>query len=225
MIDNLNLASQPFRNRTLPWAVAAVVSGVSIGALVFTFGAYRDARAGAERVNRDVTALAAEEKELRAKAEAVSEQLTPEQRRALEAAHLIVDRKGFSWSRLFADLESSLPAGVRVERINVRDVSRAGGRTRTELELTVVGRNPDDITNLLGAFARGGIFSGDLLTQTARTSRGEAGTEATLRVRYTPGVSRPAAPAEADGVAASGGTPDSVSRTRGENSPDAAGAQ
>ena len=181
MIENLNLASNPFRNRTLPWTVAAIVACVSVLALVFTVSQFRQTRDRANLVERDVRGLRTEEASLRAKATAVTQSLTPEQLRTLEAAHSIIDRRNFSWSRLFADLEASLPQGVRVQRIAVGDVAHSGG---AELELAVVARNATDITGMLGTMAQGRIFSADLLTE----NRSDKGVESTLRVRYTPGA-------------------------------------
>ncbi|HEX8128024.1 MAG TPA: hypothetical protein VF527_02915 [Pyrinomonadaceae bacterium] len=186
MIENLNLASNPFRNRTLPWTVAAIVACVSVVALIFTVAQFRQTRDRVAVVERDVRGLRTEEASLRAKATAVTQSLTPEQLRTLEAAHGIIDRRNFSWSRLFADLEASLPQGVRVSRIAVRDVAHSGG---AELELAVVARSTTDITGMLGTMAQGRIFSADLLTE----NKSDKGIESTLRVRYTPGA-RPAAP-------------------------------
>ena len=53
MITKLNLASEPFRNRTLPSSVASVVAAVSLVALVFIWAAARQAGAEAERVEPD----------------------------------------------------------------------------------------------------------------------------------------------------------------------------
>ena len=50
MIARLNLASDPFRNRTLPWTVAVVVSAVSLVAIVLTLAAYREAHRPFKRV-------------------------------------------------------------------------------------------------------------------------------------------------------------------------------
>ena len=186
MIDQLNLASQPFRNRTLPWTVAGIVACASLVALVLIVGAARQAQARADRVEADVRELRQRERDLTAKGEEVKQALTPEQRLVLDAAHEIVDRKNFSWSRLLADLEAVLPSTVRVARISVRDTRQVNGQTRAELELTVVGRTPADITRMIGEMARAGIFSADLLTQTPRTAKGEPGTEAALRIYYTP---------------------------------------
>ncbi|HEY9401194.1 MAG TPA: hypothetical protein VIQ24_00775, partial [Pyrinomonadaceae bacterium] len=181
MIENLNLASNPFRNRTLPWTVAAVVACVSLAALVFTVSQFRQTRDRVTVIERDVRGLRTEEDSLRAKATAVTQSLTPDQLRTLEAAHSIIDRRNFSWSRLFADLEAALPQGVRVARIAVRDVAHSGG---AELELAVVARNTTDITGMLGTMAQGRIFSADLLTE----NKSDKGIESTLRVRYTPGA-------------------------------------
>jgi Tfp pilus assembly protein PilN len=186
VIENLNLASNPFRNRTLPWTVAAIIACVSVLALIFTVSSFRQTRDRANSVERDVRGLRTEEASLRAKADAVTQSLTPDQRRTLDAAHALIDRRNFSWSRLFADLEASLPQGVRVSRIAVRDVAHSGG---AELELAVVARNAADITGMLGTMAQGRTFSADLLTE----NKSDKGIESTLRVRYTPGASRPAA--------------------------------
>ncbi len=57
MISRLNLASDPFRNRTLPWTVAAVVSLVSLVALVFILSEYRAESARAAAAERQVVAM------------------------------------------------------------------------------------------------------------------------------------------------------------------------
>jgi Tfp pilus assembly protein PilN len=186
VIDQLNLASQPFRNRALPWTVATVIAAASVLALVFIVGWGREAQARAARVEQDVQELHRQDSELRAKAQAVSSSLKPEQRLVLDAAHEIVDRKNFSWSRLLADLEAAVPSSVRVARISVRDTQQVNGQTRANLELTIVGKTPADVTRLIGELARTGVFAADLLSQSPRAAKGEPGTEATLRVYYTP---------------------------------------
>ncbi|PYS92397.1 MAG: hypothetical protein DMF64_08915 [Acidobacteria bacterium] len=196
MIDQLNLASQPFRNRTLPWTVAVVVACASVVALILVVGAGRQARAQADRVEHDVQDLRGREQALQQKAEEVRNTLTPDQRFVLDAAHEIVDRKNFSWSRLLADLESTLSGNVRVARISVRDTHQVNGQTQADLELTVVGKTPTDIVHMIGEMARTGIFDAELLTQQPRAAKGEPGTEATLRVRYTPRTGASAKPEE-----------------------------
>lgn len=211
MYEHLNLASQPFRNRTLPWTLAAVIALVSAAAMVFTFGEYRKTRERAAAVERDVRGLRTERDALRAQAETVNNLLTEDQRRTLEAAHLITGRKNFSWSRLFADLESTLPQSVKVTRITVRDIDATGGRTRAELELAVVGKSASDVNRLIADLARPGLFNADLLTMTPET-RGGSGVEATLRVRYLPGAGRSIARPPGDNSAARAADADATAR-------------
>ena len=184
MIARLNLASHPFRNRTLPWAISVVVACTSLVALVFIVAESRQTKAQADRVEVDVRALRKERTTLQAQAAEVRESVPPDQLKVLEAAHVLVDRKRFSWSRLLADLESSLPASVRISRINVRDVSRIGGQTRADLDLVVVGRTPFDVTKMISEMNRGGTFSVVPVSENQKTGRGESGYEWTLRVGY-----------------------------------------
>ncbi|MCA1634971.1 MAG: hypothetical protein LC802_15100 [Acidobacteria bacterium] len=184
MIARLNLASQPFRNRTLPWVVAVLVSVVSLLALVLTFAEYSRVRADADAAERQVQALRAERADLEKQAAEIRRTLLPEQRQTLEAAHALVERKSFSWSQLFADLERSLPSSVRVSRINVRDVSQRGEQTTAELDLTVVGRTPNDVIGMMSEMNRAGIFNATPVTENQRSGKGESGYEWMLRVSY-----------------------------------------
>jgi Tfp pilus assembly protein PilN len=129
----------------------------------------------------------------------------------LQAAHTLVDRKRFSWSRLFADLEASLPSSVRVTRINVRDVALRGDQTYAELEVTVVGKTDAEVTQMIGEMDRAGIFQADPMAQDAQNEKNQGGTEWTLRVYYKP---RPGAPVANDSntrIAASSAPGDTTS--------------
>ena len=124
MLARLNLASDPFRNRTLPWTVAVVVSAVSLLTLVYVLSEYRRVSAETALADRQVRELDARRADLDRQAAEIKQTIPPEQQETLKAAHALVDRKGFSWTRLLADLEEALPSSVRVSRINVREVSR-----------------------------------------------------------------------------------------------------
>lgn len=184
MIAKLNLASNPFRNRTLPWAAAVFVAVVSLLALVLILADYRRASAEAAVAARQVEELRKERGALEQQAADIRENIPPEQRQTLEAAHALVERKRFSWAQLFSDLEAVLPTGVRVSRINVREVSQFGELTRADLDLTVVGRSPTAVTGMITDMGRGGTFSAVPLTENQRAGRGEGGYEWMLRVSY-----------------------------------------
>ena len=215
MIVNLNLASQPFRNRTLPWVITAVTVCVSLMALVLitleTGRTNKEIRA----VERDLSALNQQTKSLREQASRMNQELSPEQAETLKAAHLLVDRKLFSWSRLLADLEAVVPGDVRVTRIRVREVQQRGGQTQAELELTVMGRTPSEVIGIMTEMNRTGIFVADPVAEQTRTERGESSTELTLRVNYMPrAVTPPAASTDTANVASSAATLTSNSETQ-----------
>src|SRR5207237_6232850 len=91
--------------------------------------------------------------------------LTPEQERSLKSTHSLVNRKQFSWSQLFADLESVLPGTIRVARIAVKEVGTSGDRTVATLDLTVVSKNPATVTQMIDDMQRGGVFHAELMSQ------------------------------------------------------------
>ncbi|HEU4594765.1 MAG TPA: hypothetical protein VFS10_06320 [Pyrinomonadaceae bacterium] len=184
MISKLNLASQPFRNRTLPWAVAVLVALVSVVVLVLVLSEYRRVRAEADAADRQVQALRGERTELEKQVAAIKQNIPREQQQTLQAAHALVERKSFSWSQLFADLERHLPSSVRVARINVREVSRRGEQTTAELDLTVVGKTPDDVIRMMTEMNRAGTFYADPVSENQRAGKGEEGFEWVFRVSY-----------------------------------------
>jgi len=177
MPTKLNLASKPFSNRALPWVVTVFVIFVSLVSLIFIVRATTRANAQARTVQNDINTLSQQEHVLRQQVEAVKNSLTHEQQQTLTAAHTLLDRKHFSWSRLFADLEEALPADVRVKRIAVRGVATRGGETLAELELTVVARTPATVTEMIAQMDRAGIFHAELVSQNLQRGRGESGTD------------------------------------------------
>ncbi|HEY0004348.1 MAG TPA: hypothetical protein VGB17_06020 [Pyrinomonadaceae bacterium] len=207
VIAKLNLASQPFRNRTLPWTVTAIITVASLLALVFIVRASMQINSQADAVESQVKVLRQEMSTLQQKAADVQEALTPEQKQTLMAAHTLDDRKRFSWSRLFADLETALPGNVRIMRINVRDVVIQGGQTVAELDLTVVGKNTSDVTEMIAQMDREGVFQVEPLAQNLRKGRGETGTEWTLLVHYRPRAGAPVSARAEQGVATMASAP------------------
>jgi len=120
VVTKLNLSSNPFRNRALPWTVTAIITIFSVVALIVIAKWTFQTNAQAQTANRDVAELRKQIDALNQKTEEVRKALTPEQERALKSTHAVVNRKQFSWSRLFADLEAALPRDVRVQRIAVK---------------------------------------------------------------------------------------------------------
>jgi len=184
--SNLNLASKPFTNRLLPWLLTAVVLFVSVigllGVVHYTLQANRES----EAIRVEINNLRTQEKGLLDDAKKVKALMTRDQLQALEAAHQLVDRKTFSWSRLLADLEAALPGNVRVSRIAVRAIGMQGDQTVADLELTVFAKSANVVTAMIRDMDRAGIFQADLRVQNLQKGRGESGTEYDLAVVYRP---------------------------------------
>ena len=186
MSVNVNLASRPFNNRALPWLITVGILFLSFVGLLLVVQQTISANRSAAQAEAEVNALKQKEQTLVSTAEKVKESLTAQQLLDLSAAHELVDRKGFSWSRLLADLESSLPDEVRVSRIAVRGVTTEGNQTIAQLELAVFSKAPKTITEMMSVMDREGIFHADLRVQNLQKGRAEAGTEYELDVLYRP---------------------------------------
>ena len=182
----LNLSSNPFRNRALPWTITAIVTLFSVIAMVFIARWTFDTNAKAQTATRDVAQLRQQADALNKRAEEIRSTLSPEQKQALKSAHGLVDRKQFSWSRLFADLESALPGNVRVTRIAVKGVRSQDGRPVTNLELVVASKDPATVTQMIENMERQGIFHAELMLQNSERGRGESGQEYEMNVFYLP---------------------------------------
>jgi Tfp pilus assembly protein PilN len=182
--NSLNLASRPFSNRILPWTLTAIVLLISVIGLVIVVRLTTVANREAAAIQIENNALKQQEKALLDAAQAVKDEMTAEQRLAVPSAHQLIDRKRFSWSRLLADLESSLPGNVKVSRIAVRDVASQGDSTVATLDLSVFTKNPSTITDMIADMHKDGIFQLVLRSQNLAKGRGEQGTEYEFDVIY-----------------------------------------
>ena len=184
MNNSLNLASKPFSNRILPWALTAIILFVSFIGLVLVVQLTRTANKEADRAQLEINKLKQQEQALLEAAKSVKASYSGDQQQALPAAHQLVDRKGFSWSGLLAELEGSLPNNVKVSRISVEDVTKNGDQTVAQLELAVFAENASTITEMISAMHQQGIFQLELRNQDLQKGRGEKGTEYEFFVIY-----------------------------------------
>ena len=184
MNNSLNLASKPFSNRILPWALTAIILFVSLIGLVLVVRLTTNARGEAGVLEAEINELKQREHAALEQAKKMQQSMSAEQQQALPAAHQLVDRKAFSWSGLLADLESSLPSNVRVSRIAVREVTRQGDQTVAQLDLAVFSKDPATINSMMSSMHDAGIFEAQIRVQNLQKGRGEVGTEYELNVTY-----------------------------------------
>ena len=184
MNNSLNLASRPFSNRILPWALTAIILFVSLIGLIFVVKLTTNAKNEAGVLDAEINQLKQREHAALESAKQLQQELSADQKEALPAAHSLVDRKAFSWSRLLADLEGSLPAKVKVTRIAVREVSRQADQTVAQLDMSVFSQDPAVVNAMISSMQAEGIFQAQILNQSLQKGRGEPGTEYDLFVVY-----------------------------------------
>ena len=186
MITRLNLATHPFRNRTTPYLLSLVL--IALGAFAALVGISQWYQTGKENelARKQLDEMEKEISALKGEGEKVQQQLTPEQRQVLVAAHKLVANKTFGWSRLFADLESVLPGNVSTSRISVENIYRDDDRVKAELELGVLSRDYESVMGMIGSMNNSGIFQAELRGQDRQENERATYTEYTLRLVYTP---------------------------------------
>jgi len=160
----VNLAGDPFRNRRLFWLSLLLVFVVSVLAGVRAMRTLSQIDAQLAVDGPRVQALEARVKELGA-SQLLSQALPPDQIRAYWNANGLIARKAFSWTQLLNDIERNIPSRVRVLRIGVnkntaQDRANSAEPERRTIPLTmeVVARSVDDVTEMITAFNRTGIF-------------------------------------------------------------------
>lgn len=206
MITKLNLATHPFRNRTLPYLAAALLLVMSVG-----IGVYCLARLNTNAKENEVLTQAIQERQaeisrLKGEGEKVHQALTPEQKALLTASHKLVANKTFGWSRLFADLESVLPGSVSASRIAVDNIYQDGERIRAELNFAVLSKDYQSVMAMIENMNNSGLFQALLRGQDLQKNERVTFTEYTFRLIYTPSYGYITAPATDVAMNEQGGT-------------------
>ena len=83
--------------------------------------------------------------------------MRPENSEVLERSVLINElllRKGISWTRIFADLEKTLPPNVRVTQIK----PQVDNTDKIQLEMTVAADSAEPLTEFLGKLEASDVF-------------------------------------------------------------------
>lgn len=139
-----------------------------------------------ELVRKHIAEMRIEVDRLLNEGEKVQQQLSPQQRETLIAAHKLVANKSFGWSRLFADIESVIPGGVSASRISVENVFRDNDRIKAELDFTVINRDYQSVMSMINAMNNSGVFQAELRSQNMQTTQRISYSEFTLKLIYTP---------------------------------------
>ena len=154
----INLASQPFR-RDRPVFIASALVGLLLigllGALIslamMDRTQFADTRTNIDQLEKQMRKLSAEQAGL----ERVLHK--PENAEVLERSvflNTLIFQKGISWTKIFADLESTLPHNVRVMQIR----PFVSGQHQVTLEMTVGTESPEPFIELLKKMETSPLF-------------------------------------------------------------------
>ena len=141
MGDELNLATRPFVNTTVP-AVAAVV--IALGIVIFTvvnIAVLLAATAGGEGYEEQAGQAAENIEQMEADMASVDLELARVDldplRERIEFANALIERRTLNWTRLFDRLEAVTPERMRMLRIS--PIAREGGGLVLSLRVEVTG--------------------------------------------------------------------------------------
>lgn len=175
--------------------LALLLVAFSVAGAVLCFSQLNDIKTRNEIAKKDLQEMQTEVDRLNNEGEKVQQQLTPDQRALLIAAHKLVANKEFGWSRLFADIESVLPGSISVSRIGVENVYKtADGRTQAELDFGVLSRDYQSVITMIENMNQSGNFQASLRGQDLQKGETITYTEYTLHLVYTPRVAVSTAP-------------------------------
>lgn len=186
MITKLNLASRPFRNRTLPYLIALLLLAFSVGGAILCFAQLRRIHQDNELAKIQIAEIERQLKDLNTKGELVQQELPPDKRVELIAAHKLVANKSFGWSKLFSDLEEKLPNSVSVSRISVQNVFKDGDRIKAELDFAVLSKDYQSVAQMIDNLNNSGVFNAELRGQDLQKTERSTYTEYTLYLVYKP---------------------------------------
>ena len=182
----LNLSSAPQENNR-PFLLAAAVAG-TLSLLALAILAHAAVRSW--QANRSLRADTAHwEQEIRAnrqRQQALKIYFqSPPARRVLDRAaflNSLIGERSFPWTKIFMDLEQTLPAGVRIVKISPRLVSG-----RAEVELEVGAASDEGKIQFLEAIEKSKVFSNLQVKQERRVDQPESPDRLmlTLSVWYT----------------------------------------
>jgi Tfp pilus assembly protein PilN len=194
VITKLNLATNPFRNRNLPYILALLLLAITVAGAIMAFARVHENNSTIELAKSNIAQMDSQIKKLKGESEKASQELSPDQKALLVASHKLVANKSFGWSRLFADLEAVLPGSVSASRIEVQNIYKDGERIKAELEFAVLSRNYPAVMEMIERMNNSGVFQAELRGQDLQKNERITFTEYTLHLLYTPAYGYSPAP-------------------------------
>jgi Tfp pilus assembly protein PilN len=178
-----NLSTRPFYNeRAVHWALALAFAAV-VALTIFNVTRVMSLSARQSTLSAEVQREEAGVQRLNAQAAKVRGSIDQKALARVIAsakeANAIIDQRTFSWTELFNHLESTLPTGVMLTSVRPHVEKEA-----FYVQLTVVGRDVEQVDEFIEKLEATGAFSGVMASDEAVTKEEEI--EARIEARYNP---------------------------------------
>jgi len=182
----INLATRPYedvRRFWLQWgARLAVVGGLTLMLMLFAVSAWRQGRAVNRRIEQARQRVASLEKE-KEQAEAILDRPGNRETRERSAfLNTLIARKAFSWTQVFADLETIMPPRLHVVSI-APDLTEDN---RLQVHLRVAGESRDSALELVRRMETSPHFRTPEIEAETAQAPPQIGVEFEIVARYTP---------------------------------------
>ncbi len=193
MILRTNLSTHPFYNVRAVQVVLGTLAAVVIGVTAFNAVAITRLSLAQRTLGARAASAESEAERLRGAAAAIRAQINPRELGAVAGsareANAIIDRRTFSWTRLFSQFESTLPTDVRI--VSVQPVLDANGVF--SVTMSVEARRVEDLDAFLEALETKGTFRNVLAKQ--EESGADGVIEAVVEGIYVPQTAAAVTPA------------------------------
>ncbi len=180
----INLSSQPFRRDRAMLAASVAVSVLLAGTLAVLISLAVKDRAQLANVRGDVDRLTALVNQLgREQGQLDTVLKKPENAQVLERSvflNALLLRKGISWSRIFSDLEKTVPHNVRVITIH----PSINGRDQVTLSMVVAAESWTPVVDLLKKLEQSSLFEHPTAKTGQQPTQGEPFYRFNVSVNY-----------------------------------------
>ena len=194
---NTNLSSRPFYNVRAVQMLLGALALLVIAFTVFNVVELTRLRRSENELGSHATENEAEAQRLRAEAARIRTQIDQKELEAVSAAareaNAIIDRRAFSWTDLLVQLEVTLPADVRITRVQPQLEEGV-----FKVLLAAEARSTEDVADFIDALENTGAFR-DIVPLRQATSEEGLVTIAIESV-YMPPARTPEPTAQAPGV-------------------------
>jgi hypothetical protein len=160
----INLASQPFRHERAQTLTLALVGSLLLCSLCALIGLIVRSHAQATDLRRQIdsqkAALQRVEREQRQFSSVLSKPENADIFSKSVFLNELIARRGLSWTRVFKDMETVMPAnmrllGIRLPQVGVDD---SDGINRVQLDMFVGATQPDAVISLLKNLVKSSMF-------------------------------------------------------------------